>query len=68
MSGNYRYKLFRTGSSSDKFGNCEICNKPSDSIYYQIEEREYQKNRWTHYKCFDHFGHKDCLISIRKCE
>ena len=37
----------RTRHSSDRFGNCEICNKFVDSVYFN-------RNAGT-------FGHKECL-------
>lgn len=62
----YRYELIRKKYSSEYFGKCEICGKHCNKIYHQIEEREFKPDKYTRYKCFDHFGHKNCLILMRK--
>ncbi len=63
----YRYKLINTGAGSHKYGSCQVCKKPANEIFHQIEEKEYSGG-WTHYECFSRFGHKECLKSIRRDE
>jgi hypothetical protein len=67
----YQYKLISTGDNSNKYGNCEVCNKFCSEVFHQIEQREFLspetgKIELTHYGCRDLFGHKDCLISKQR--
>ena len=69
MTEEYRYRCKSTGKSSDKYGNCEVCHKPCSDVYYQTEERKFgeaNEDFWTHNKCFDYFGHEECLINRRR--
>jgi len=43
-----RAYLKRTRSSSQKFGNCEICNEYADEIYFEPKG--------------GNFGHRECLM------
>jgi hypothetical protein len=62
----YRYTLKSMNSGSDKYGPCEICKKHADTVYYQKESRFYKGGGWTYSGCNSYFGHKDCLLSVRK--
>ena len=62
----YRYKLISTSYSSHRFGMCEVCGKFASHVFHQIEESEYEPNKWTRYQCVDLFGHKECLINRRR--
>lgn len=69
----FRYTIKSMGDSSTEYGNCECCGKPASEVYYQVEERQYQKpitNRvsWTQHRCNSLFGHQDCLIMRRQLE
>jgi hypothetical protein len=69
MQEKYRYILKLTNNSSQKYGNCEICNKPVTEVFHQTEERSFVYNNeehWTQYKCNNLFGHKECLMEIRR--
>lgn len=69
-TGAYRYRMTPTGSGSPKYGNCQVCGGHCDSTYLQIEERRYSlpglRAGWTQNKCFDYFGHQECLMSKRR--
>jgi len=58
----YKYKLINEHASSDKYGNCEICGKYTDSIYHQIEFKRYNHGYFINKELF---GHKDCLTKER---
>ena len=67
----YEYSIIKTGESSQKYGNCEICGKSASEIFFQIEKKKYfntdkNKNSYTHHECSNRIGHKDCLKSIRR--
>ncbi len=71
MTEEYRYELFRSKGSSDKYGPCKICGEYVSDVYHQIESRRYwnqlkDKWGWTHHKCNSYFGHEDCLIKQRR--
>lgn len=63
---NYQYKLTSTGQSSQKYGNCEVCEKHVSEVFYQVESVEYEPGRFTYYECKNYFGHKVCLLSVRR--
>lgn len=44
--------LKRTRASSEKFGNCEVCNKFVEDVYYD--------------RSTGNFGHKECLIKTKE--
>ena len=70
----YRYRLISTGYSSDKYGNCEVCGKHVSEVFSQSEEQYYTIERngkmihegWTKCGCSDYFGHKECLLGVRR--
>lgn len=69
----YRYNLSSTGESSSAYGVCEVCGKHATEVYSQSEERYYKFEHnekvyegWTHNKCKDYFGHKECLESKQR--
>lgn len=62
---NYRYRLTACEGSSTKYGPCEVCNKPVNAVWMQVEEKSYQYG-WTTHKCHTLFGHKECLESRQK--
>ena len=59
----YKYKLINEHASSDKYGNCEICGKYTDSIYHQIEYKKYNQGYFINKELW---GHKECLLKQRK--
>ena len=61
----YRYKLINTQESSKKYGVCEVCGKHVSEVYHQVEQKQYTRG-WTHYKCNNLFGHKECLENSRR--
>jgi hypothetical protein len=63
------YRLTRVGSSSDQYGICECCGEYVDSVYLLTQMRRYMRSDGrtesvTHHRCFQYFGHKDCLSSL----
>jgi hypothetical protein len=72
-AGAYRYRIKSTGGSSQKYGPCEVCAKPSTEVFIQSEEQSYARDEdegggigWTHYDCHNLFGHEACLLSARR--
>lgn len=63
----YKYKLINELAGSNKYGDCEICGKYADTIYHQIEYKKYiNQDRSRYFQLNDAFGHKDCLLNIKK--
>lgn len=71
----YRYNLRSTGHSSDRYGNCEVCNTRCSDVFIQVEEVQYEipeekgnppKISWTRADCKTLFGHKECLESKQR--
>lgn len=69
----YKYILTTTGHSSSKYGLCEVCGEYASEIFHQIEMKRYliENNDnvfegWTNYGCHNLFGHKECLLLLRK--
>lgn len=69
----YKYRLINTGYSSSKYGLCEVCGEYVSEIFHQIEMKRYfiENNckvleGWTYNDCHDLFGHKECLLLLRK--
>lgn len=63
----YKYNLRQQHASSDKLGNCEICGKFVSDVYSQSKEHKFMfggKEHWAYDS--DVFGHKECLIKIRR--
>ncbi|MBE8232117.1 MAG: hypothetical protein HAW67_00165 [Endozoicomonadaceae bacterium] len=67
LATGYYYRLSRLKGGSDRYGDCESCNKHVDSMYMLVEERRYWsvsnlKESLTFNGCNNSiFGHKDCL-------
>lgn len=40
--GLYNYRLISTRHGSDKYGPCEVCGKRCDTVYHQIETRDFR--------------------------
>lgn len=70
--GQHRYRICRTNGSSDKYGNCEVCNQHVPDVVQQIEERFYRhatgrlREGWTQAGCRSGFGHEACLKARRR--
>lgn len=66
----YRYRLKSTGAGSAKYGSCEVCGGQVSEMFYQSEECAYLRpdgtQGWTMHKCVGKFGHKECLLRIRR--
>lgn len=64
----YRYKLYQQHCTSDKLGPCEICGKFVADMYHQSKARRFTITEGDEHWAYvgDAFGHKECLISIRK--
>lgn len=61
----FRYRLTSTGSSSAKFGPCEVCGKHATEVFQQVEEVSYEGG-WTQHGCSRLFGHTECLVTKRQ--
>ena len=68
--GDYRYRIKSTGGSSERYGNCEVCNKSCSDVHLQTEEQFYSipfngslETGWSHRNMI--FGHEGCLMSKR---
>lgn len=67
--GEFRYRLKNTGSSSAKYGLCEVCRTHCAEMWMQTEQRKASDpdgTFWTYWKTSSLFGHKKCLISARR--
>lgn len=42
----YKYRLNNTKSSSERFGNCEVCSKYVPEVFSVTGFQEYQQHRW----------------------
>jgi hypothetical protein len=63
----WRYTLSRKGCTSQRLGNCEICGEYVNDVYYQGEEKRFIyrfDDTWLSGKGI--FGHKECLIDVRR--
>jgi len=64
----YRYRLVQQHVTSDRLGMCEICNKFVADMYSQSEQQQFAigdgNEHWAYNR--DVFGHRECLIGIRK--
>ena len=70
-SGPYWYRTKPLNESSAKYGNCEVCGKPVDAVYIQVEGRmakhEGMEPFLTHHECKETlFGHKECLLAQQR--
>lgn len=62
----YRYKITSTGSSSKKYGVCEVCKKECTEVFLQTQEKKFTYQNTEHWTQGNKiFGHKDCLINKR---
>ena len=64
---DFKYKLTQQHASSDRYGNCEICEKFVSDVYIQTKEQlcsVHGKEFWA--MAGSAFGHKECLIRIRR--
>ncbi len=70
IEDNYFYNIVKLKIASSFYGNCEVCDKPADTMYYQDEYRKYTKPDGTVSRtqdgCRSLFGHESCLIQSRK--
>lgn len=65
----YAYRMSNTRGGSDKYGPCEVCKKPANSVYVLTEMRRYTnqdgKESVTYHGCTPAtFGHAQCLAGI----
>lgn len=65
MNKNGVFKLYDTGASSERYGNCECCNKPVSAVYRLVGMQEYTRRDgskgFSMHHGIDQFGHKECL-------
>lgn len=57
------YSLVNCNDGSHRFGNCELCGKPADSVYHLVEFQRFVRKGGIFglsHKV-DIFGHKSCL-------
>lgn len=70
VSGDYVYRMSTTGSCSQRYGVCEVCNNHVSEVYLQSEGRLYindtKELAVTYANCNTTFGHKECLLSVRR--
>lgn len=63
----YAYRLKSTGFSSQRYGNCECCDKPASEVFIQAEMRATESDSYTYHGCNSHtFGHRECLIQRQR--
>lgn len=68
----YVYRISSTRRSSAELGDCSLCDKWVPDVHYQIEgivfgmTSDEGGNAVTHLGCKNHFGHRDCLLAIRR--
>lgn len=74
-AGQRQYRLTSLGYSSERYGLCEVCQKPVSDVHYQVEEQYFRhepranyagSKGWTHSGCQSYFGHESCLRSKRR--
>ena len=69
VTGDYRYRIKTMGGSSQRYGDCEVCHKPVDVVFYQVEQKRFDNDGetgWTEYECHSLFGHPACLHQERR--
>ncbi len=67
----YAYRLTNAGSGSVRYGNCEVCGKPADTIYHLVRlHRYFSIIKKTESLAFDYdsFGHKKCLSELTETQ
>ena len=57
------YRLNSTGYGSARYGNCEICGKPADTIYLLACSEVWGDHIFSDSTAF---GHKECLAGITR--
>ena len=72
--GDFRYRARSTGSSSARYGACEVCHEHCSEVFIQTtleafalepgEPGEENGIGWAHRGC--KFGHEACLVGLRK--
>lgn len=70
-AGDFRYRLRSTGCSSARYGLCEVCRTHCAEVWVQVEQRRVSDPDgafWTYWKTSSLFGHKECLISMRRSD
>ena len=63
------YKIKSTHSSSDRFGPCEVCNKPATEVFYQktfIPYFSIIRGCISKSMVKSQFGHEQCLLDQRE--
>ncbi len=65
----FSFRLRKLNGGSDKYGNCEVCNRHFDTGYLLVKQRVYysalkKAESLTHHGCNDTFGHKDCVAKL----
>lgn len=66
--GEMRYVLRKTGATSTRYGNCDICHASARDVCYQVECRAVEVDGvfvWSARDCRMLFGHKNCLRGAR---
>lgn len=62
--GGFKYRLRRTGCSSEWYGPCEVCGKQADTVYYQVKMEPIKNGtKWGFGS--SKYGHKECLLEWR---
>lgn len=66
-----RYRLKSTGGSSEKLGQCEVCNSHASDVFHLTGAILFERSApyretlgrfgWTHHQCVCIFGHAECL-------
>ena len=66
----YRYRIYRIGASSERFGECDVCGQHVPDVWKLTETQrcttEDGEVFWTYHDCRSLFGHKDCLMRARR--
>jgi hypothetical protein len=64
----FRYRIESTGSSSARFGVCEVCKLPVSDVHYQVEEEQIADEDGGGWMYGGHtlFGHRECLEKQRR--
>ncbi|KDR28522.1 MULTISPECIES: hypothetical protein [Caballeronia] len=67
----FRYRMKTTGSSSERYGACEVCNQHASEVFHLTSAMLYDRKSagggfgWTPYHCLSLFGHRECLEARR---
>lgn len=63
--GEHRYRVTVTGRSSVAYGECDVCRGQVENVHVQTEARR-DGVVWTYDGCVSMFGHRDCLVRVRR--